>query len=432
MYLTHAETKGTVPVVRQGREITNSPAACNNPGADRGMTGGSSGSRSAGSVSETGTAWRVYREAYEALLRREFDFARYSEVSLMPILPASWGISYAATACRLGGRVERWFTSGGTMRQAGHYRAVTRLLVAEGRLLGVRMPWPEYLQPGDFEPVVVHLAECAKRGRFALVRGTVSAITRICCAARERGQDIAGTVFLAGGEALTEARRELIESLGCRVYARYIANEAGPIGAGCHHMTRGNTVHFFRDSTAVIVHRRRAPLADVNVDSLMYTTLNPLSGRVFINVEIEDAGRLLPVTCDCTFARAGFTTAITDIQSFGKLTGFGMTLVGTQLLPILEVRLPARFGGSPADFQLVESMGARQMELKLHVHPRLGCEAAAVRTYFLDEVRGVYGGALTRRSWEHAQNFEVVNAPPLATRTGKILSLHLASFGSAR
>jgi hypothetical protein len=392
------------------------------------MTGGSSGSRSAGSTSETSTAWRVYRESYEALLREEFNVHQHSEVSLMPILPASWGISHGAASSRLGGRVERWFTSGGAMLNAGHYRAVTQFLVAEGRLLGEHIPFPEYLGAGDFEPVVAHLAACTARRRFAFVRGTVSAVTRICSAAREKGADISGTVFLAGGETMTAARRELIESLGCLVYSRYIANEVGPIGIGCRRMATGNTVHFFHDSAAVIAHRRKAPLAEVEVDSLLFTTLNPLAGRIFINAEIDDSGRLLPVDCDCAFARAGFGTAITNIESFGKLTGFGMTLVGSQLLGILETRLPARFGGSPADFQLVERAVATQMELKLLVHPRLGCDPTAVREFFLDEIESVYGGALTRRTWEHAQNLDVVCAPPMATKTGKVLPLHLATF----
>jgi hypothetical protein len=431
VYLTHNETKGTVPVVRHGREIANSPSACDNPNAGHGMLGGSSGSRSAGSVTELATAMRVYREMYESLLREEHEFHRHSEVSLMPILPAAWGISQAALAARLGGRIGRWFTTGGTLRNAGHYRAVTRFLIAEARLLDRALPYPEYLDSGDFLPVVTHLADCANRARPAIVRGTVSAITRICAAAREAGIDIASTVFLSGGEALTDARRHFIESLGCQVFSRYVANETGPIGVACRHMNQGNTVHLFSDSIAVIVHQRPAPLSDIPVDSLHFTTLNPLANRVFINAEIDDAGRLIPAACDCAFARAGFTTALTDIHSFGKLTGFGMTLVGTQLLPLLEVRLPQRFGGSPADFQLVESTGERHMELKLHVHPRLHCDPHAVRDYFLDQVTTVFGGALTRRTWEHAQNFSVVNQPPFATRTGKILPLHLASFGGS-
>ena len=40
------------------------------------------------------------------------------------------------------------------------------------------------------------------------------------------------------------------------------------------------------------------------------------------------------------FKAMGFTQQISDIYSFGKLTGHGITLLGGDLLKILEVSLP--------------------------------------------------------------------------------------------
>ena len=70
-------------------------------------------------------------------------------------------------------------------------------------------------------------------------------------------------------------------------------------------MKMGNTVHFFSDGLAVILHRRKAPLAEVDVDSLMFTTLNPMASRVYVNAEIDDSARLYPVTCDGDARLAG-------------------------------------------------------------------------------------------------------------------------------
>lgn len=432
VYLTNDEVKGAKPIVRHGREIPNPKHAFENPAGRGGLEGSSSGSRRAGPTGETSTAWRIYRECYESLLRREFGLERFSEVSLMPILPAPWGISLAAVAARLGGRMERWFAMGGRLQDSGHYRAATSLLVTEARLLGYPLPYPEYLPQAEFGPVAEYLGACSRGSKRAFVRGTVSAMTRVCTAARERNIDISGTVFLAGGEALTDARRGLARSLGAQAHSRYIAHEVGPVGMACRQMTEGNTVHLFTDALAVVVHRRRAPLSETEVDSLAFTTLNPAASRVYINVELDDAGRLQPARCDCEFSRAGMTTALTGIESFGKLTGFGMTLIGTQILPVLEDRLPARFGGGAADFQLVERRGEAQMELCLRVDPRLGADADTVRYYFLDEIQKVYGGALTRRTWEHTGALRVELGRPYATNTGKVLPLHLAISGGER
>ena len=428
VYLTSEETKGRKNVVRHGKEIANSPLACRNPLVHGGTPGSSSGSRGPAATSQTPLPWRLHRDCYDAVMRRDLRYADYTEVALNSILPAVWSLNQAALAFRCGGSVARWFAPGGTWKDNGHYRFATRLLIAEARLLGYKLPFPEFLADNDFSPVVQFLADCRAAGKPAVARGTVSTVTRLCAEAAERGADISGTLFNVGGEALTDARRELVHAAGCRAVSRYIANETGPVGLGCSHMTDSNTVHFFADSHAIIIVKRPAPLTDIDVDSLHFTTLYPHAYRVFLNAEIDDSARLIPATCDCEFSRIGFTTALTDIHSFGKLTGFGMTLVGTNLLPILEQHLPKTFGGSAADYQLVESAANKQMELTLRVNPRLNANLDDVRVFFLDQVQCVYGGSLTRRTWEHAGSLRVAAIPPLATRTGKILSLHLASF----
>ena len=65
---------------------------------------------------------------------------------------------------------------------------------------------------------------------------------------------------------------------------------------------------------------------------------------------MEDSGVITESRCDCAFAGAGLTTEIRDIASFGKLSGHGVTLVGTDLVSVLEGRSPTLLGGRVGDF----------------------------------------------------------------------------------
>jgi hypothetical protein len=176
----------------------------------------------------------------------------------------------------------------------------------------------------------------------------------------------------------------------------------------------------------VISRRRRAPLAEVEVDALAFTTLLPFAPYVLINAEMDDSGIIEPARCDCLYSRMGFTEQVRDISSFGKLTGQGMTLVGTDVVRILEEILPARLGGAPGDYQLVEHEAAGQTQLTLRVSPRVAVSSPdKLKGCFLREIRAFYGGSLAARTWGHAEGVDVVIGEPFAARTGKVLSLHL-------
>jgi hypothetical protein len=117
---------------------------------------------------------------------------------------------------------------------------------------------------------------------------------------------------------------------------------------------------------------------------------------------------------------------IDDIYSYGKLTGQGVTLMGGDVVRILESALPERFGGGPGDYQLVEYDGAGQSQLELRISPRTGAAAPdEVRDFLLQEIRGCYGGALASRVWTHSGGLEAIIAEPFTTRSGKVLPLHL-------
>jgi phenylacetate-coenzyme A ligase PaaK-like adenylate-forming protein len=333
----------------------------------------------------------------------------------------------------MGVPVERWFTLAGSLSNSGHYQVMTRALVLEARLLGVKFPFAHNLPQNDFTRVARWIAQRKSQGADILFITPVSFAVRIVAAAADCGIDVGGTVFLSGAEPLTYAKRAAIEAGGAKVFSRYGISELGWVGWACPQMTAQNCVHIMKDSMAVISHRRRPELSDVEVDSLLFTPLLPFSSYVLINVEMDDCGILEPAGCTCPLKEMGFTEQIRDIFSFGKLTGQGITLLGADMLGILEKSLPNRFGGTPTDYQLVEREGHSQTEIELRVSPRVKTKSAEeVRHFFLAEVKKLWGGSPTFRLWSQTNGVQVVFAEPIISGDRKINPLHLLGPNSEK
>jgi hypothetical protein len=427
VYLSHNEFKGKEPIVRHGREIGMAgPEAFANPRVRGALETTSSGSRSRGTVTRPSAEFQAYREAQDALFVGQFHPESRAIVAVLPILPSTVGFNRMLTFERRGTPVEKWFALGGTLRDSAHYRLLIRLLVLQARSNGLRIPFPTYIHESNFNPVVDWMAEQQIHGHPLLWMGPVSMGVLVAAAAIERGVPLKDTVFLCGAEPLTEARRHVMEAAGGTVYPRYGISELGWVGCSCHEMRQGSTVHLMRDAIAAITWRRPAPMTDVEVDSLLFTTILPISTYVLVNVEMEDCGVLEDATCGCELAAMGFSQQIRDVFSFGKLTGQGITLLGGDLIRVLEVSLPQRFGGTPADYQLVELDGGDGAIVELRVHPRIALASPeAVREGFLAEVRRLWGGSLTARQWGQTGAVRVVSKEPIISGGRKINSLHL-------
>ena len=432
VYLTHDEFKLKTPIVRGNRTIAADSGSFRNPLATGRLVGFSSGSRSTGTAVGVSTRARVYREAYDKLAIDEFDLTRRRYVLLKPTLPTLDGLMNLARSARLGCALDTWFSPVVASADSLHYRLATYGLLAMGRLYGLRLPFPTHLGSNDYSPVVRTIAKRRGEGLPVLVRTYASGAVRVAAAARDMGVAIDGTLFIVGGETLTDGKRATIEAAGAEVFPHYAITELGSIGYACRQMTNGNSVHVNTDSLAVLTHRRAAPLSGTEVESLLFTALQPHAPFVLINAEMDDGGTLQQATCDCRFARVGLTTVIRDVASFGKLTGHGVTLVGTDVIRILERTLPARFGGSATDYQLVEHDGAAQARMTLRVSPRVPVSALSdVKALFLAELRTYQGGQIASRLWQHAEALDVAHEEPVASGArGKILPLHLLGSGA--
>lgn len=433
VYLTHDEFKGKTPIVRSARQIPAREDSFQNPLVSGLIGTSSSGSRGKRTPTRGNTQFHLNTEAHAFLAFQEFALDGRDTMAVLPILPSAGAFVLGLLLTRFGKQPGPWFTAGGRWGDPAHstqYRLATLAMVAFARLLGARLSFPFWLAPNDFAPAAEWIARRRAEGVPCAMAAFVSPAVRVAAAALDRGLDIRGTLFFVFGEALTDAKRSVMESAGAHVFSIYAISELGPVGFGCRQMTSGNCVHLFRDSLAVIGHRRPAPLIGTEVNSLLFTTLLPFAPHFLINAEMDDCGVIEPARCDCLLSRAGFTGCIRDIASFGKLTGHGITLVGSDVVRILEEALPARFGGIPGDYQLVEHEGASQTQLTLRISPRVRISSPdAVRACFLDELRNCYGGTLASRLWEHAGGLRAASAEPIATASGKVLSLHLLGPG---
>src|SRR5207248_8546460 len=120
------------------------------------------------------------------------------------------------------------------------------------------------------------------------------------------------------------------------------------------------------------------------------------------------------------------------IFSYGKVTTQGTTIEASELVDLIETALPARFGGAPGDYQLVEVDGAAQSEILLRVSPRLqNVDPALVREFFREALGRVLRGSFSFELWRFSAGLRVAFEEPEHTATGKVLPVRLRSASPA-
>ena len=105
-----------------------------------------------------------------------------------------------------------------------------------------------------------------------------------------------------------------------------------------------------------------------------------------------------------------------------------MTFLDTDVIRALEEVLPARFGGVPTDYQLVEEDAEGGLaQVRLLMRPEVGpADPDAVAEAFLAAISvGAGVERIMGQVWRDGQVLRVEREAPLATASGKILHLHL-------
>jgi hypothetical protein len=269
-------------------------------------------------------------------------------------------------------------------------------------------------------------AETAGAEGSCLVRASVSMALRIALAAEECGIDLSGVTLMGGSEPVTATRMRSIARSGARFVPTYSFTEGGSVGMGCARPVEEDDLHFFSDLLALVQHPVRVPGTDVDVEGFCFTTLNPASPLILLNVEIDDYGVVERRSCGCPLEAAGFTTHVRRIRSYRKLTGEGVTLVGSDMIRILEEVLPSAFGGGPQHYQLQEredDEGFTRLILVIDPGIELASEEAA-RRVVLESLAGHSGMEdFARTLWQMAGSLRVERRPTEWTARGKYPSL---------
>jgi hypothetical protein len=435
VYVSYEEFKGRAPIVRRGLEIPVRPRAFDNPflSAAYGRTSG--GSTGAGTRVMTDLD-NLRAKAGPQLLAEEAQGLLSMPMGLWRGVLPDLGLGGALVRFAYGAVPEKWFApvTRSDLRPSLEYRLATEYMLRMARLRGVPLPRPEPVPLEDAHLVARWVAETLKRGRGCQLRAYVSLLVRVARAAVDEGLDLTGAVFGGGGEPPTEAKVAQITRSGARYLPGYSVSEFGRVGVPCLRPVEVNDLHFREDHLALIQYPRPVPGSELEVDAFHFTTLLPSAPKLVINVESDDYGVVEERACGCPVEAIGLPRHVRGIRSFRKLTGEGVTLVGTDMIRILEEVLPGRFGGGPTDYQLREEEDERGLTvLSLLVSPQIGpVEDGAVREAVFRAL-GHLGPAsdLARATWQAARSLRVRREAPVWTGHGKLMPLHLG-HGSRR
>lgn len=192
-------------------------------------------------------------------------------------------------------------------------------------------------------------------------------------------------------------------------------------------------LHVLEDTVEVITRRRRR-LDGVEVDALLWTSLDEDTPSVLVNVENDDYGELRrdAQPCVCELGVLGVRTRLSRVRGMSKVCAQGMSIPGELLERLVNVVLPARYGGVPGDFQFVEEGLQDEARLSLRIDPHVrGLDDDAVRETVRAELRLTTAGLLADELWASARAIRIVRAQPRATVSGKILPLETLGPGTA-
>jgi hypothetical protein len=429
VYVTFEEFKGRKPIVRNGLTIPVQASDFDNPHVKTDLPNETSGS--------TGAAVKVAIDFdYIAALAPNRMVGRAAH-GLLDLPTAYWrGIMPDRTMGRiLYGIIsnqypQKWF-SPNHWRDSKHavkYGLGTYYLIGCMRMQGIPIPLPEFVPQEDAVHVARWAVETVKKHGRCMVQAGTSRGVRVCHAAEQAGLDLTGVSFTGAGEPATPGKVEQYKRVGAHFVSNYGMSEAGQPGGGCANGVGISDYHLNKDTHALFAYPHYVEAFDVTVPAFNLTTLLPVSSKVMLNVQTDDFGIVEERRCGCKLESFGFTTHLREIRSYSKLTGEGVTLIGDEMIYILENILPARFGGSPFDYQLMEQEDEQGFtRLYLLIHPRLEITSeAGVIDCVHDALRNSSAtGDATRIVWQSAKTLRVKRMEPVWNANGKFSPLYL-------
>jgi hypothetical protein len=433
IYFTVDEFKGRVPVRRHGSEFRCDAAMFDNPFLSYVYEVRSGATRSEGTRIRIDFDYLHQRSLYDALLLDIHGCLTAPVANWFPVFPGAPGINSSLRFAHIGNPVRRWFSQVdedkltiGFERKWGK-----RLLYLLSRMHGCPLAEAEYVGLNEARTVAEWASQTLNSHANCVVYTFAASAVRVCIAAAEAGLNIEGTKFLVTGEPLTPQKRKEIVSTGASAVSVYGISEAGVIAAGCNMpYSQSDHCHLYEDTTAIITHKCKVPHSDTIVDAYLFTSILYESPKLLLNVGMGDFGDVYSHACDCGFGQVGFDACLSNIRSYEKLTGEGVTFVDTDFVWIIEKKLPDIYGGRSTDYQVVEEEDANGIpRLRLLVSPRVGDvnETKVVNTFMklLRRAEDQGWAQSGTEMWKQSGMVQVVRDFPISTASGKILPFHL-------
>jgi hypothetical protein len=430
VYVALEEFRGERPIERSGLSIPVSQEAFDNPLVRAARETRTGGSRSEGRRIQLNLQHFDHGTLYPALFLAAHDALSRPKAIWHPVFPSRTGLNNVLHGAKLGQPIDKWFSQsdGGSGRQRLKASLLTQYGLLACRLWSTPGPAPEHVPLSDAGRIARWLQETKREGRPALLSAPVGSGVRVALAAREQNLDIAGTLFRLGGEPLTPARAAVVEATGSRAFSNYAMGEVGRVGVACAVPAAVDDLHLMTNKLAVIQRSREVPATGERVNTLLFTTVQSSAPKLMLNVETDDYAVVEDRLCGCLIGELGFSRHLRDIRSWEKLTSEGMSIRITDVLPLLEETLPARFGGAPTDYQLAEEVNDELPRVVIVVSPSVGKidEDEVIATVLDGLAHAGLAPELASRIWRDGTTLAVERREPYATPGWKIHAVHVS------
>lgn len=435
IFFTVEEYKGKHEVSRNGIRTRLSETDFDNPFLSTAYEVRSGATRSAGARIRIDFDYLIQRSFYDAFVLSLHNALASPIANWFPVFPGAPGINSSLRFARIGNPPKKWFSQvdRNHVKVNWEKRLGTNYIIHMSRLLGVPLAKPQFVDLNNAFEIAKWVAEMLEHHPNCVVYTFASSAVRVCIAARDNNLNLKGALFLVTGEPLTPYKKKEIEAAGAKAISIYGISEAGVIAAGCNHnYPESDHCHSFKDTIAITQYKRKIPYSDSQVDSLLFTSLLYESPKILLNVEMGDYGHIETGPCSCAFGALGFDKHISQIRSFEKLTGEGVTFVDTDFIRIIEEVLPKSFGGESTDYQLIEHENSSGLtHLDLLISPKIGpVDENAVINTFLDSLKRAGDSPESwaqsgSEMWAQAGTIKVKRENPIPTKRAKILPFHI-------
>lgn len=363
------------------------------------------------------------RACYEHLVFRMLNLYQVPLALWYPKLPAATGLGNSLRYGKIGHPPTHWFQllNNREVRPSLKSRLENSVFLWLSRLTPAPIPWPEPLDFNRPETILSWIEEMVATHGRCVLQSYVSQVVRICVAAAERGRNLKQTLFIVGAEPLTPAKYRQIKAVQASVYSRYYSSEMGSIALGCGHPAEVGELHLLSDTVALIPGEPGESGEEARPFYL--TSFTNTVPKVLVNAQIGDTGLVTQRRCGCLLDELGFHTHLTQVRNYSLTSVEGMSMRAGMLRHLSEEVLPARFGGSPLDYQWLEAEERSAFtRLILRVHPRLGQldEKTIIQVVLQEMRRQDEGHRLMATLWSEAGSLGIERSPPQLTALGKL------------